>query len=308
MALNTQQAQAIAAAAQQAGLAVISSEAAKGFNDAPTALYTLALAGDHSKTQTLELSEAFDASKYGTQLAQYFAEAAKRLQNPRPECTVTLGGLPISFRNWKWPFHLSTSGADTYVAHGDAVLEDGANAPAPLHAKVSAAMTVTFADVVPAAEQPFCEGFITNAVRKIMDQGQLELVKSGNRQPVPVTTRYYSTKQNKFVFNDTDEQQRQDFIATKIFWLSGRLGGGAPVWVLDPRDAQYLNTTVEALKKTAEALAGDGIILLQKDTEFASSNEALMSHAAEYEAAMAEALAFTKPTFNEDMRAGHTNM
>lgn len=308
MALDTKQAQAIAAAAQQAGLTVTNSEPSKGFNDSPTARYTIALAGDASKSHTLELSEGLDPTKFSGQLGQFLAETAKRLRNPRPDFSVTLGGLPISFRNWKWPFHLSTSGADTYIVHGDAVLEDGTGTATPLHAKVSAAMTVTFAEVVPAAEQPFCEGFITNAVRKIMDQGQLELVKSGNRQPVPVTTRYYSVKQNKFVFNDTDEQQRIDFLASKIYWLSGRLGNNAPVWVLDPRDAQYLNTTVDALKKTAEALAGDGIIRLEKDTEYASATEALMGHAAEYEEAMAEALAFTKPTFNEDMRAGHTNM
>ena len=57
---------------------------------------------------------------------------------------------------------------------------------------------MTFAEIVPAPEQPFAEGFIYNAVRKTMDQGQLELVKSGNRQPVPVTTRYYSRWQKKF--------------------------------------------------------------------------------------------------------------
>src|SRR6201999_4316376 len=103
----------------------------------------------------------------------------------------------------QWPFHLSTSGADTYIVHGEAKLEDGTTAAdAQLRAKVSASMTVTFAEVVPAPEQPFAEGFIYNAVRKILDQGQLELVKSGNRQPVPVTTRYYSRWQNKFTFND----------------------------------------------------------------------------------------------------------
>ena len=57
-----------------------------------------------------------------------------------------------------------------------------------------------------------------------MDQGQLELVKSGNRQPVPVTTRYYSVKQKHFVFNDSTEEQRTGFLAGKIFWLSGVLG------------------------------------------------------------------------------------
>ncbi|MBS1815251.1 MAG: hypothetical protein JSS87_10285 [Acidobacteria bacterium] len=308
MSLTTRQAEQVRAAAQQAGLEVLFAEASTGFNDAPTARYTIALAGDTPKTETLELSESFDPTRHADALAGYLKESARRLRNPLPDAYVTLGGLPILFRNWKWPFHRSTSGADTYIVHGDAVLHDGSNSDTPLHAKVSASMTVTFADVVPAPEQPFCEGFIYNAVRKIMDQGQLELVKSGNRQPVPVTTRYYSPKQNKFIFNDTNEQQRQDFLAAKIYWLSGRLGNNAPVWILDPRDAQYLDTTVDVLKKTAEALAGEGIIRLEIDTEYATATEALMGHASQYEAEMADALAFTKPSFNEDMRAGHTNM
>ena len=152
------------------------------------------------------------------------------------------------------------------------------------------------------------KGFIYNAVRKILDQGQLELVKSGNRQPVPVTTRYYSAKQGRFIFNDTSATQRADFLATKVYWASGVLGGNAPVWIADPRDAQYLNTTVEELKKTAESLAGEGVLKLSPDFEFAGSTEALKSHHGEYESHMAEALAFTRPTFNEDMRGGHTNM
>ena len=53
-------------------------------------------------------------------------------------------------------------------------------------------MTVTFAEIVPRHQQPYAETFIYNAVRKTLDRGQLELLKSGNRQPVPVTTRYYS--------------------------------------------------------------------------------------------------------------------
>lgn len=306
MALTTLQADEIRAAAQKAGLTVVSAEASKGFNDTPTAHYTLALANDPAKAETLELSEHFDASRHGAALGLYLQESVKRLRNPQPDAYVTLGGLPILFRNWKWPFHRSTSGADTFIVHGDAVLQDGNATDTPLHAKVSASMTVTFADVVPAVEQPFCEGFIYNAVRKIMDQGQLELVKSGNRQPVPVTTRYYSPKQKKFVFNDTNEQQRKNFLAAKVFWLSGRLGGGAPVWIVDPRDAQYLDTTVEELEKTVKALASEG--LLRLDGEYAAATNALQDKAAHFEAELADAVAFTKPTFNEEMRAGHTNM
>jgi hypothetical protein len=298
----------VEAAAKAAGLVAVSSEVGKDFSGSPTTRFTLALAADKAKTQVLELSDHFDFSRADLleEVGAYLAETAKRLRNPRPDCYLTLHGFPLSFGNFAWPFHLSTSGADTYLVHGEIRLEDGQESV--LHAKIAGSMTVTFAEIVKAPEQPFAEGFIYNAVRKTMDQGQLELVKSGNRQPVPVTTRYYSPWKKRFSFNDTTEAQRQEFLAAKAFWLSGVLGGGQPVWLLDPRDAQYLNTTVEELKKSAVALAREGVLLLAADTEFATPTEALMGHRTKYEAEVAAQLAFIKPSFNEEMRGGHTNM
>jgi hypothetical protein len=268
----------------------------------------MALAADPSKILVVELSEAFDAAepKFAVELATFFGEAAQRLRNPRPDCCLTLHGLPLSFGKFAWPFHGSTSGADTFIVHGEVRLEDGNESV--LHAKVSASLTQTFAEVVSALEQPFAEGFITNAVRKTLDQGQLELVKSGNRQPVPVTTRYYSLKRKVFIFNDTTAEQRHDFVAAKVFWLSHVLGGGAPVWIADPRDAQYLNTTVAELKSVAAALAGEGLLQLSSDGAWASATDTLRGQEDKYRAEVADALAFIKPSFNEDMRAGNTNM
>ncbi len=311
----------VEAAAKAAGLVVVATSEGKDFSGGPTAKFTLALppqrasspgtpalAANPAKTQTLELSAGFDFSGAALKgvVENYLKETAVRLRNPRLDCWFTLHGIPLSFGKFEWPFHASTSGADTFIVHGEVRLEDGNESI--LHAKVSASMTQTFAEVVPAMEQPFAEGFIYNAIRKTMDQGQLELVKSGNRQPVPVTTRYYSSKQQKFIFNDTTASQRHEFLTAKAFWLSGILGGGEPVWLVDPHDAQYLDTTVEELKKTAEALASEGLVRLAADTEFATPTEALMGHKAQYEKELAEALAFIKPSFNEDMRAGHTNM
>ncbi len=318
MTLETQSklAAQVADAAQSAGLVVSASEAGQDFSGGPTTRFRLALAGEtdssDTKTKVIELSDRFDFSREDmlAEVRLYMREEAKRLKNPRPDCYLTLQGLPLSFDKFTWPFHASTSGADTFLVHGEVRLEDGEASAvhAPLHAKIAASMTVTFAEIVKAPEQPFAEGFIYNAVRKTMDQGQLELVKSGNRQPVPVTTRYYSPWQKKFNFNDTKEPQRQEYLAAKIFWLSGVLGSGKPVWVADPRDAQYLNTTVAELKKNAEALAGEGLVRLAADTEYATPSEALMGHRSKYVAQVAEAMAFIKPSFNEDMRGGHTNM
>jgi len=302
----------IADAAKIAGLVVAATESAHDSSGAVTTKFTIALASDPSKTGLLELTENLDLSRAEliAEVHHYFAETAKRLKNPRPDCYMTLHGLPLSFGKFSWPFHSSTSGADTFLVHGEVRLEDGPHdgQPSPLHAKIAASMTVTFAEIVPAPEQPFAEGFIYNAVRKTMDQGQLELVKSGNRQPVPVTTRYYSRWQKKFTFNDTSAEQRHNYLAAKAYWLSGVLGGGQPVWLTDPRDAQYLNTTVEELKKTAEDLAADGLIHLEADMEYATPTAALMGHKSRYDEEVAQALLFIKPAFNEEMRGGHTNM
>ncbi len=310
MAISTvTQAAQIEAAAKAVGLTAMQGEAGVDFSGRPTSRYTLSLVNGNGFGQELELSADFDLeARQGLRepVATYLRELAKRLRTPRPDCYLTLGGLPLSFGKFAWPFHGSTSGADTFIVHGEIRLENGEESV--LHAKLSAAMTQTFKDVVAAMEQPYAESFIYNAVRKTMDQGQLELVKSGNRQPVPVTTRYYSAKQQRFIFNDTTETQRSEYLAAKVFWLSGVLGNGAPVWLVDPRDAQYLNTSTDALAETAKGLAGDGLIHLAADVEFATPTDALMGHQEMYQKEMQDALTFIKPTFNEEMRSGHTNM
>lgn len=294
-------------AARAARLTVVSTavgESASG----PTQRFALALAADAAKTTSLELSAGYDAGR--TELAaglkSWLAETATRLRNPRPDCAISLLGLPLAFGKFEWPFHHSSSGADTSLVHGEVHLADGADSG--LHAKISVSMTVTFQEaVVPAAEQPFCEGFAYNAIRKTMDQGQIELVKSGNRQPVPLTTRYYTPKLKKFVFNDTTEAQRRAFLAAKAYWLSGVLGGNEPVWLADPRDAQYLDTTVDDLARLSALLAADGLVRAA-EMGFASATTRLMERRDDFAAQEARMLAFIKPSFNEDMRAGHTNM
>ncbi len=308
MSMITAPAAQLDALARAHGLTLTHAEPGTDFSGTPTVRATMALAVEPAHMLLLELGERFDVAdpKFAAELNSFFAETAQRLRNPRPGCYFTLLGLPLSFSNFAWPFHGSTSGADTFIVHGQINLETGGESV--LHAKVSASLTRTFAEVVAALEQPFAESFIYNAVRKTLDQGQLELVKSGNRQPVPVTTRYHSTKQNRFIFNDTTEQQRTHFLAGKIFWLSGVVGGDAPVWVSDPRDAQYLNTTTAELVKAANALAKDGLLSLSGSGDWASATEKLKEQRERFEAEVADALKFIKPSFNEDMRAGHTNM
>jgi hypothetical protein len=308
MSTTTAPAAQLDALARAHGLTLTPAEPGTDFSGNPTVRATMALADHPSHQQLLELSDRFDASdpKFSAELNSFFAETAQRLRNPRPDCYFTLLGLPLSIGNFEWPFHASTSGADTFIVHGQINLETGGEST--LHAKVSASLTRTFAEVVAALEQPFAESFIYNAVRKTLDQGQLELVKSGNRQPVPVTTRYHSTKQNRFVFNDTTEQQRAHFLAGKVYWLSSALGNGAPVWIADPRDAQYLNTTTAELAKAAGALAKEGLLSPSSGGGWASATAKLQEQRERFEAEVQDGLKFIKPSFNEEMRAGHTNM
>jgi hypothetical protein len=296
------------AAAAQAGLVLVSVTRGADFHGQPTAVLKLGLPGKDAagRSLKLELTDTFDFEKPQllSEMTAHLAAEAKRLRNPRPECYVTLGGLPLAFRQFDWPFHRSTSGADTYIVHGEIALADGGTHN--LHAKVAASVTLTFAEIVPAMEQPYAETFVYNAVRKTVDMGQLEFLKSGNRQPVPVTTRYYSRWQKKFIFTETDDQERLNYLLSKVYWLSGVLGAGAPVWIADPRDAQYLNTTEADLQRMAGDEAGEGLMKL--DGEFAAATPALMARAAEYQEALEAALDFTKPKFNESMRSSHANM
>jgi hypothetical protein len=296
----------IAAACAKAGLNLISVAEGADFNGQPTAVFQLGLMGIEDRRLRLELSETFDFEKPNLlpEMTAHLAAEAKRLRNPLPECSVTLGGLPLAFGKFQWPFHRSTSGADTYIAHGEINLADPSRQA--LHAKVAASVTVTFAEIVPAMEQPYAESFVYNAIRKTVDLGQLEFLKSGNRQPVPVTTRFYSRWQKKFVFTETDDNERLNFLLTKVYWLSGVLGGGKPVWIADPRDAQYLNTTEADLLRMAGHEAGEGLMVL--DGEFAAATPQLLAQAPKYQAALEAALNFTKPQFNEAMRSGQANM
>ena len=306
--LKSNLATSVNAAAAKAGLTPVSVTEGKDFHGRPTAVFQLGLPDGNAEGRTLklELSEGFEFNKPDLlpTMTAHLAAQAMRLRNPRPECYVTLGGLPLAFGQFQWPFHSSTSGADTHIVHGEIQLADGSTNN--LHAKIAASVTLTFAEIVPAMEQPYAETFVYNAVRKTVDLGQLEFLKSGNRQPVPVTTRYYSRWQKKFLFTETNDAERLEYLLRKIYWLSGVLGQGKPVWIADPRDAQYLNTTEADLLRMAGDKAGEGLMNL--DGEFAAPTPQLLARAPEYEAALKNALDFTKPQFNESMRSGHANM
>src|ERR1700743_3534300 len=113
---------AVATAAANAGLTVLSSEEGVDFNERPTAIFRIALSPDAAAERALRLELSadfdFDRPELLPEMTAYLNDEAKRLRNPRPNAHVTLAGLPVAFDEFRWPFHQSVSGADTYIVHG----------------------------------------------------------------------------------------------------------------------------------------------------------------------------------------------
>jgi hypothetical protein len=211
---------------------------------------------------------------------------------------VTLKGLPLTIR-LEWPFHQSTSGADFFVLHGDIRLEGSEG----LHAPVAVNLSQTVREVLPSMEPKDAEAPVINALRKEVDRRQIEFVKSGKLLPVPFSSRHYDFKRGQWVFGKATDEVMTEFIERKVYWETN-LGGsaskspllakdarnGAPgsgdvirVWIGDPTEAQYLQTTPEHLLEIAAGLAAQG--LLRIDGEWTEATPALMSQTERFESA-----------------------
>ena|SRR5207248_9168385 len=190
---------------------------------------------------------------------------------------VTLGGLPLLIE-LKYPFHKSGSGADFWVLHGDIQLGNSEG----LHAPVAVNLSATVREVLPSLEPHDTEAPVINTLRKEVDRRQLEFVKSGKLVPVQFSSRYYDFKRNKWVFGHAGDEEINQLLTRKIFWHTRLLGGN--VWVGDPTEALYVESTVARVLEIARGLAESGLITLE--AEWASANASLMAQAEGFEADM----------------------
>jgi hypothetical protein len=185
----------------------------------------------------------------------------------RPLHFVTLTGVPVHVSELKWPFHPSTSGSDWLVLHGKVELlgsDEG------LHAEVAVGMTQTMKAALGSLAEEHAESVVLNSIRKTIDNGQLALMKSGKLQPVHVTSRFYSFAARKIQFPTQAEAEVRDLIKRRVFWLSARLGQGAPVEIAHPYDCQYVNFSREKMLEMAQQLAAQDLIRLQGDHAIAT--------------------------------------
>jgi hypothetical protein len=198
---------------------------------------------------------------------------------------VTLRGFPVRIE-LQWPFHRSDGGSDWYVMHGTIRLADGG----PLHADIALNLAETIKEVLPSLDSDLAFWVAINTARKALDEKQLELLKSGKRQPVPVSSRSYSIRDQHFRFWQATTQQVEEFIARKVFWLSGRQR--EPVMISDPCDAQYLGAAdpnmVDKLVASAQDLAARGMVELAGD--YARATDGVLSRAQAFIAAKDQAL------------------
>jgi hypothetical protein len=194
---------------------------------------------------------------------------------------VTLTGLPLSF-HLEWPFHKSTSGADFWVLHTDIRLENSEG----LHAPVAVNLSATVREVMPSLEPKDAEGPVINTLRKEVDRRQVEFLKSGKLVPVHFSSRHYDFKRNKWVFGKATDEEVALLVARKVYWQT-RLAGGT-VWVGDPTDALYVETSAAHLLEAARRLEERGLLRLQG--EMATANPSLMAQAEKFESDMRAAL------------------
>jgi hypothetical protein len=200
---------------------------------------------------------------------------------------LTMTGLPLTIQ-LEWPFHRSTSGADFWVLHGDIRLE---NTDA-LHAPVAVNLSLTVKEVLASLDPKDAEPPVINALRKEVDRNQIEFVKSGKLKPVAFSSRHYDFKREKWVFGKATDEAIAIFIERKVYWqtkLAADKAAEKKVWIADPTDAQYLETTPGHLVEIAARLvAGDG--LLRMEGEWAEPTPGLIGQAERFESAMRSAL------------------
>jgi hypothetical protein len=185
----------------------------------------------------------------------------------RPLHFVTLSGVPVDVSELKWPFHPSTSGSDWLVLHGRVALlgsEEG------LHAEVSMGLTQTIKEELESLAPENVESLVVNAIRKTIDNGQVALLKSGKLQPVHVTSRFYSFAAKRIQFPTQADPDVRELIKRRVFWLSAKLGQGAPIDVAHAYDCQYVNFTREKMLEMAQQLAAQDLIRLQGDHAIAT--------------------------------------
>ena len=194
---------------------------------------------------------------------------------------VTRTGLPLSF-SFEWPFRHATSGADFEVLHAAITLENSGG----LRALVAVNLSATLREVLPSLEPKDTEAPVINALRKEVDNKQIEFVKSGKLVPLPFSSRHYSFKLKQWVFGKASDEEIARMIERKVYWQTRIVGGNVELG--DPTEALYLDTSADHLAEIGAGLAKRGLFTMAGRAAVAVP--ALMDQRERFESEMAVAL------------------
>ncbi len=195
---------------------------------------------------------------------------------------VTRTALPVSFR-FDWPFRHATSGADFDVLHAEITLENSQN----LRAKVAVNLSVTLREVLPSLDQKETEAPVINALRKEIDNKQIEFQKSPKLVPLLFSSRHFSFKTKQWTFGTATEEEILRLIERKVYWQTRLVGGD--VWLGDATEALFLQTTTDHIAELAEKLAQQGLFTMAR--RYATALPMLMNQKLRFEKEMQEAAA-----------------
>jgi hypothetical protein len=147
-------------------------------------------------------------------------------------------------------------------------------------------LSATVREVMPSLEPPDAAGPIINSLRKEVDRKQIEFVKSGKLVPVNFSSRHWDFKRGKWVFGRASDEDILQMLARKVYWQARLVGG--TVWLGDPTESLYVETTPAHILELAHKLEAQKLITLENES--AVAEPALMDRAEQFESDMRMAL------------------
>ncbi len=194
---------------------------------------------------------------------------------------VTRTGLPLSFE-LQWPFRHATSGADFEVLHAVVSLEHSGG----LRALVAVNLSATLREIFPTLDPKDTEAAVVNALRKEVDNKQIEFVKSGKLVPLPFSSRHYNFKLKQWAFGAAGDEEIERMVERKVFWQT--LLEETGMNLDDATESLYLDTTADRLMESAVRLSNRGLVRVER--RMATALPALVAQRSRFEGEMANAL------------------
>ena len=111
-------------------------------------------------------------------------------------------------------------------------------------------------------------------------------MKSGKLVPVHFSSRHWDFKRSKWAFGKSSDEEVLRLLERKVYWET-RLTG-TKVWLGDPTEAMYVESSLEHLLLLAQKLQEQG--LLKLEGEWAAATPQLMAQAEKFEGDLRAAL------------------